>query len=146
MTPSPAGPGDAPRLAILHAAAFERAWSAEDLAAMMREGAVALAKREGFILLRIFGLESEILTIAVDPGARRQGVGRALLGAALQAAAERGVQSVFLEVAEDNPAAAALYAGAGFEPIGRRRAYYPRVGGAAVDALALRLRLPPATP
>ena len=146
MTPSSVGPDDAPRLAILHAAAFERPWSAEDLAAMIADGAVALAVADGFILLRTFGLEAEILTVAVDPRAQRRGVGRALLQAVLGAAAQRGVQSVFLEVAEDNAAAAALYAAAGFEPIGRRKAYYPRGSKPSADALALRLRLPPAAP
>ena len=113
---------------------------------MISDGAVAIAATDGFILIRTFGLESEILTVAVDPGARRRGVGRALLAAALDAAVARGVESGFLEVAEDNTAAAALYAGAGFRPIGRRRGYYPRGSGTSIDALALRLRLPPAAP
>jgi len=44
---------------------------------------------------------------------------------------------MFLEVAADNLAAQSLYAGAGFNPIGRRPAYYIRSGGQAVDAVIL---------
>jgi ribosomal-protein-alanine N-acetyltransferase len=42
---------------------------------------------------------------------------------------------MFLEVAADNKAANALYAGAGFVQVGERRGYYPDGG----DALVLRL-------
>ena len=46
---------------------------------------------------------------------------------------------MFLEVAEDNRAARALYAAAGFASVGRRPAYYARPGAAdAVAALILR--------
>ena len=56
-------------------------------------------------------------------------------------ASRRGeARKVFLEVAEDNAAARALYAKLGFQEIGRRRAYYKRPGG-AVDALTLGLEL-----
>ena len=42
----------------------------------------------------------------------------------------------FLEVAEDNAAARALYRAAGWNETGRRRGYYPRPGG-ALDAITL---------
>jgi len=60
---------------------------------------------------------------------------------ALAAALAEGAGAVFLEVAEDNPAARRLYAGLGFEEVGRRRGYYPRAGTRAVDALVLRRAL-----
>ncbi len=143
MTPTRAGPEDAPRLAALHARSFERPWSAEDVAGMLDgEGALALAAEAGFILLRFVGPEAEILTLAVAPELRRQGLGRALLAAGLSTARQRGVEAVFLEVAADNAPAAALYAAAGFTPVGLRRGYYLRAGGSAVDAVTLRLRLP----
>ena len=55
-------------------------------------------------------------------------------------AASFGAEEVFLEVAEDNPAAIRLYEAVGYEPVGRRKAYYERRGG-AVDAILLRARL-----
>ena len=62
--------------------------------------------------------------------------------AAALAARNLGAEQMFLEVAEDNAAALALYRRAGFEAAGRRRGYYPREAGAAVDALLLVRKLP----
>ena len=63
------------------------------------------------------------------------------LGPAVVAATAQGAQSLFLEVADDNPAAQALYAKAGFVSVGRRTGYYARPSGRAVDALVLRRSL-----
>jgi ribosomal-protein-alanine N-acetyltransferase len=54
-------------------------------------------------------------------------------------AARRGAREMFLEVAEGNAAARALYAGLGAAEAGRRRRYYPD----GSDALVLRLALSP---
>ena len=134
-----AGPADFGALARLHAAAFDPAWSAGEIAAL---DAVALLEDDaGLVLVRTVAGEAEILTIGVRPEARGAGVGRRLLEAALAAALAEGAGAVFLEVAEDNPAARRLYAGLGFEEVGRRRGYYPRAGTPAVDALVLRRAL-----
>lgn len=134
-----AGPADLGALARLHAAAFDPAWSAGEIAAL---DAVALLEDDaGLVLVRTVAGEAEILTIGVRPEARGAGVGRRLLEAALAAALAEGAGAVFLEVAEDNPAARRLYAGLGFEEVGRRRGYYPRAGTPAVDALVLRRAL-----
>ena len=85
--------------------------------------------------------EAEILTIAVAPAAHRQGIGAALLAAAMAQAALRGAAAMFLEVAEGNAAARALYAAAGFRQSGRRRRYYPD----GADALVLRRSLNPSS-
>lgn len=134
-----AGPPDLGALADLHAAAFDPSWSAEEIAGL---GALALLEDgAGMILLRTVAGEAEILTVGVRPAARGAGVGRRLVEAALAAALGEGADAVFLEVAEDNPAARRLYAGLGFEEVGRRRGYYPRPHAAAVDALVLRRAL-----
>jgi len=64
--------------------------------------------------------EREILNLAVDPSARRQGVARALL----QAELERPKNQWFLEVRESNFRAIKLYESAGFRVSGRRGSYY----------------------
>lgn len=139
MSVREAGPGDLDALAELHAAAFHPGWSAADIAAL---GAVALIEEDaGLILVRTVAGEAEILTVGVRPELRGGGVGRRLVAAALQAARKDGADSVFLEVAEDNPAARRLYAGQGFEEVGRRRGYYSRPGAGAADALVLRRAL-----
>ncbi len=89
---------------------------------------------DGFILVREAAGEAEILTLAVAPRARRQGLGRTLVDAAI---ARLGSADLFLEVAADNIAAIALYQQNGFTQAGVRRGYYARPGG-AVDALLLK--------
>jgi ribosomal-protein-alanine N-acetyltransferase len=56
-------------------------------------------------------------------------------------AAARGATRLFLEVADDNAAALALYARAGFSEAGRRPGYYARPDGVRQDALILALNL-----
>ncbi len=74
--------------------------------------------------------ESEVHTIGVDPAARRQGVGGALLDDLL-AVADRWGGPVFLEVRTDNDAAIALYRREGFEIVGTRKHYYQPSGADA---------------
>ena len=57
------------------------------------------------------------------------------------AAAARGATRVFLEVAEDNLAARALYERTGFVEAGRRPGYYAAADGGRRDALLLALNL-----
>ena len=137
---------DSPVLARLHAAAFAEPWSEAALAGLVGgSGAFALTGDDGFILVRALAGEAEILTLAVSPAARRRGLGRALVQAAAASARQAGAESLFLEVAADNAAALALYADCGFEPVGRRNAYYRRRHERAMDALVLRKTLTPAT-
>lgn len=56
--------------------------------------------------------------VAVDEDWQGRGIGRALMEAALGAAAEQGGQWVGLEVRQDHPAALHLYQSLGFEPVG----------------------------
>lgn len=134
----PVGPDAAALLAALDQDARGAAgWNAAafaDLLAM--PGALALASEAGFVLARVAADEAEIIMLAVRPDLRRAGHGRALLQAAMQAAGSQGAARLFLEVAEDNAAARALYAGFGFQVLGRRAQYY-----GTVDALVLGLRL-----
>jgi ribosomal-protein-alanine N-acetyltransferase len=143
MTLRAATPSEAAALAGLHAAAFPpaEAWGPDAIALMLEmPGAYGLWRPgAGFVLARAAGGEAEILTLAVAPAARRQGLGTALMGGALAGAASRGAEAMFLEVAAENAAALALYRGLGFAEVGRRRRYY--ADGA--DALVLRRDLLP---
>lgn len=134
------------QLAALHARAFDKPWSAAEIAKLLDNAAVfALTSRDadlrGFVLAWSAAGDAEILTVAVVPEARRKGVGAALVTAAGVAALVRGAASMHLEVAEDNAAARALYAKLGYEEAGRRNAYYAGEGGAA-DAIVMRRALP----
>ena len=131
----------AERLAGLHAEAFDHPWSAPDIAALMAQPGVFVLEREGgFILCRVVADEAEILTLAVSPSMRRQGLGRALVAAAAERAGAQGAEAMFLEVAADNQAAIALYQATGFAKVGLRKGYYPHPDGAK-DALVMRRAL-----
>lgn len=80
----------------------------------------------------------ELESIAVLPGARRQGIGALLLRAVLDWAAANGARCLVLEVRAGNAAALALYHRSGLCFEGRRPSYY---ADPAEDALLLGTRL-----
>ena len=128
-------------LARLHEARriSPRAWSEAEFAGLTSgAGAGRVAEPQGFALGRALAGEAELLTIAVLPGARRQGVGRRLVQKFLDEVAGLGAATVFLEVAEDNAGALALYRAAGFFEAGRRHRYYRMSDGTLTDALVMR--------
>jgi ribosomal-protein-alanine N-acetyltransferase len=132
---------DTAPLAVLHAVSFPDPWDAAAITALLgTPGTFAFHHPNGFVLARIAGDEAEILTLAVAPAARGQGLGRTLLQAAINQAQARGAITMFLEVGIDNPAALALYSGLGFTRVGARKAYYGAQSGSG-DALVLRLPL-----
>ena len=125
-------------LAGLHARSFEtpRPWSAEEFAELLNSTGVFLCPHDaGFALGRVIADEAELLTLAVVPESRRNGIGRRLLAAFDATATGRGARSAFLEVSADNTAAIALYGSAGYRPSGRRRDYYAAPGGRRIDAM-----------
>jgi ribosomal-protein-alanine N-acetyltransferase len=133
---------DMNRLAAIHAEAFATPWSAVELEVLAAQpGVLAVAEDDGFIMLRVVLDEAEILTLAVRPNARRQGLGGRLTGQGVLEAARAGARRMFLEVAENNEAALALYARAGFVRTGRRKAYYPSADGGRIDAVVMSLDL-----
>lgn len=141
-------PADADRLAEVHAAAFETAWSAQELRDQIGgAGVEAIAARRdegdtlGFILVRVIAGEAEILTLAVRPEARGRGWGLALVEAAIEAATAADAALLWLEVAADNEPALRLYRRAGFEPVSRRPGYYRRASGPRMDAVVMRRTL-----
>ena len=58
--------------------------------------------------------------VAVDPGARRKGIGRGLVEETLKRVAARGATRVFAAVPQENDASIGLFASLGFEKIPRR--------------------------
>ena len=88
-----------------------------------------LPERSGDHILGMVGLwcnmgEGHIVTIAVRPECRRQGIAEVLLVAALEAAVEAGQDEVTLEYRISNHAARALYEKYGFTEVGVRARYY----------------------
>lgn len=132
-------------LAALHARCFTtpRPWSAAEFAGFIADPLVFLLVEgdAAFLLGRAVAGEAELLTLAAAPEARRRGLGRKLVGRFLYQAQLRGADTALLEVADDNAAARALYAAAGFARAGRRRGYYTAPDGMDCDAVVLRRSL-----
>lgn len=129
-------------LASLHRAAFrsERNWSADEFADLLLNPHVTLTiDPQGFALIRSLAGEAELLTLAVHPDHHRQGIATRLMTEWMAVAT---AQMAFLEVAADNHAAQGLYQKHGFAETGRRRSYYRRSGGSAVDAVLMTAALP----
>ncbi|GAB5468840.1 MAG: N-acetyltransferase [Rhodospirillales bacterium] len=135
--------------AALHARCFpEEAWDAASLIQLsLQPGAFALhlieaeASADGaglpaaFLLARLAVDEVELLTLAVAPEQRRQGLATTLLSGLIARTRPNGGRSLFLEVAESNRVARAFYDGVGLQTLARRPAYY-RNGD---DALVMHL-------
>ncbi len=125
-------------MAAVHAAAFPPAesWDAAAFATQLAMPGVfgLIDPAGGIILARAVADEAEVLTIAVLPAARRHGIGRRLLAAAIARAGTMGGVMFFLEVSDVNTGALLLYETSGFVQIGRRRRYYPD----GSDALVMR--------
>ncbi|WP_370600050.1 ribosomal protein S18-alanine N-acetyltransferase [Pseudomonas nitroreducens] len=80
--------------------------------------------------------EAHLLNITVKPESQGRGLGLTLLEHLMKRAHERGAVECFLEVRESNQPAYRLYERYGFNEVGRRRGYYPAVGGRE-DALVM---------
>lgn len=122
----PAVPADIPAVADIEREAFTDAWSARSLAAYL-DDLFLVAETDGvqgYAIVLHAGSEAELLNIAVARAARRRGIGRALLDAAVREAGRCGAETVFLEVRAANAEAQSLYAACRFVEVGRRRGYY----------------------
>ncbi len=68
--------------------------------------------------------EGYINNVAVDPSYRGQGISRLLMEALIEAAREKGVKDLYLEVRVSNSIALGLYRSLGFKMIDIRKGYY----------------------
>lgn len=136
-----ATPDDVVRLAALDAACFASgSWTADQIAdSLTVPGRGAWISSAGYAMAHTAGDVTELERIAVDPLERRSGVGRALLDAVCEHAADRGSSGVLMEVESENEPAVALYRTFGGRQVGFRRDYY----GRGRDALVLRIEVGP---
>jgi [ribosomal protein S18]-alanine N-acetyltransferase len=137
---SEARPADAPAIAAVHGASFQRGWGEDEIAQLLLQRNVVAqrittgGKLIGFIVSRIAASEAEILSVAIAPAWRGRGLSQQLLDFHLRRLAGLAIRSVFLEVGEQNTPACRLYRRAGFWEVGSRQGYYE--GG--TTALVLR--------
>ena len=129
------------QIAQLEKRCFSDPWSEKSIASELENPlSVWLVAVDGGQLIGYVGSqtvlgETDMMNLAVAPEARRQGTGRALVLALVDALTEKGSHSLMLEVRVSNTPAQKLYESLGFSQVGRRPKYYvnPRE-----DALILR--------
>ncbi|MDF1562680.1 MAG: ribosomal protein S18-alanine N-acetyltransferase [Deltaproteobacteria bacterium] len=97
---------------------FEHPWSRQRAA--RDEAGVIL----GYLICWLVADECNVLDVAVDPDARRKGVGRALLEDCAEIARAAGSETITLEVRRSNEGARSLYRDLGFRMVGERPRYY----------------------
>jgi ribosomal-protein-alanine N-acetyltransferase len=127
---SEARPVDAPAIAAIHSASFQRGWGEDEIQRLLLERNVVAHRITaggnliGFILSRVAAGAAEISSVAISPGWRGRALSRQLLDLHLRRLAGIGIRSVFLEVGAQNAPACRLYRRAGFQEVGRRHGYY----------------------
>ena len=115
-------------LAEIEKACFHAPWSETMLREELGKGIFLVAEQDGktagYVGCQAVLDEGYITNVAVSPDFRRQGIARALIAKLLAQAKAAGLSFVTLEVRESNAPAIALYAGAGFAPVGTRKNFY----------------------
>jgi ribosomal-protein-alanine N-acetyltransferase len=136
---------DVASVARLERESFTTPWSARTFRTLLGRPGAELWVAEhasggvvGYYVLWCIQDQGELANIAVEARYRGQRIGAMLLDHALEVAASRGVETVYLEVRVSNEAARAMYQSRGFEQIGTRRNYYDRP---REDACVLMTRL-----
>ena len=121
---------------------FGEAWTAAQCASALKmPGAwltLALIENEvaGFALARRAFDECELLLLAVDPGHKGTGIGRALIDRVQTEVDRLGGGAIFVEVRASN-GARQFYDRLGFAQTGLRKNYYRGVSGLYSDAVTL---------
>ena len=147
---APLPPALADTLAALQARAYAptgmRAWSPSEISALLETQTTRLLVAQnnihqpiGFLLASVVLGEAEILSIVVDPSQQRRGTASKLIMSLEEGDVGAGIESVMLEVAENNRNAIFLYETLRFRKVGIRRNYY-LINGVRVDARLMEKR------
>ena len=129
---------DVPQIAALEKATFSEPWSENSIRSeLSNELSLWLVAADGEKIAGYIGSqtvleEADMLNVAVDPAYRRQGIGRRLVEALIEAL---DAHCLSLEVRVSNEPARALYESMGFRQVGLRKNYYQKP---KEDALILR--------
>ena len=131
--------GDIPRILEIEESSFPTPWTEGMFRSQLRfeDRTISLVLVEdadvlGYAAAWLAYDEVHLLSIAVDPERRREGLGSEILAAVILAGEKRGAERMILEVREGNAAARSFYLRHGFVEIGTRRRYYSDTGEDAV--------------
>ncbi|MGQ8367432.1 ribosomal protein S18-alanine N-acetyltransferase [Glaciecola sp. 1036] len=116
-------------------------WSQESFLSSVETGVCFIAKDDemvvGLIICSYCFEQADLLDVCVSPEYRRRGIAAALIETAFAELIQKGVQSLLLEVADNNLGAKTLYSTLGFAHIDTRKNYYTKANGEADDALIM---------
>lgn len=118
-----------PEVAALEAECFAQPWSEDSLKLLLGERGVGFAALVDGALAAYGGMltvldEGQITNIAVRAEFRRMGIGKRIMAALEEYAADNGIVFLSLEVRESNAPARALYASCGWSEEGIRKNFY----------------------
>lgn len=90
----------------------------------------------GFAICQTVLDEATLFNIAIVPSYQGNGLGKLLLNELIARLKEKGVQTLWLEVRESNPARF-LYEKIGFNEVDIRKNYYPKPSGGRENAVVM---------
>lgn len=115
-------------------------WPVADFETYLNDKTILICGTETcFAVFRLVGSEAEILTVSSHPDVQGRGGATTMFRNALNALNSLSIQVVFLEVADNNTAAIALYDRAGFLKFNTRHNYYTN----GVSAICMKAVLSP---
>lgn len=139
-------------LSEIHRRCFEDAWDEKAMADLLATpgttALLALDENEsaslpcGFVMFRKAADEIETFSLAVLPNKRRRNIASSLMNELVRLTREAGGGRIFIEYADTNEAARALYERLGYEPVGRRSGYYRNSDGTSHNAITAVLNVP----
>ena len=108
----------------------------ETLVVVARDSAVqdGISDVAGFAVMTYGNVEAHLLLLAVSPHQRRKGIAQRLLAWLERTALYAGVQTVFLEVRQNNSSALSFYESAGFKKVELAHNYYRGPDGKTENA------------
>ena len=134
---------EADTLTAIHEKCFPRYWNREAFVDFFSvEGTFAflveaMEKPVAMMVYRVAFEQVDVLTLAVLPAWRKQGIAKFLVEKMLENCKELGARKILLEVEIGNEPALKLYENIGFKHIGRRKLYYQQPDGSFTDALVM---------
>lgn len=134
-------------LTKIHEKCFPRYWNRQAFTDFFAvENTFALLVEEGnapvaIMVYRAAFEQADVLTLAVLPAWRRQGIAKILVDGMVENCQKLGAKKLFLEVEVGNDPAIKLYENAGFKHISRRKLYYQQLDGSLTDALVMSKKL-----
>lgn len=141
-----AQPKDLAAIYTLQSEAGFNHWSESHIAKLIDNETLLVCWNEtqgelkGFLFFSVVVGEAELLNIVVNPECRKQGIAMAMLSYFIQHLQALKANMLFLEVAETNVAALALYKKCQFKQVGIRKNYYKQAEY-SINALLLSLML-----